>query len=188
MAKLSESNTLELRIAFHNAVARFQDWTTDVAEPRVKLHGRFCPISELCEEVANLSDPLPESILSILYKATHAGDDILVLKMDETYRGAGRHLLRLIAKRKDEIGGGKHHASQRSGHLMTIDLTRDEIWLLKALRAAGERGRIVSSPASRAGLAHLVEVQYVTEHPQSERKTLYIITARGRQALANAPQ
>jgi hypothetical protein len=27
---------------------------------------------------------------------------------------------------------------------MTIDLTRDEIWFLKALRAAGERGRIVT--------------------------------------------
>jgi hypothetical protein len=36
---------------------------------------------------------------------------------------------------------------------MTIDLTRDEIWFLKVLRAAGERGRIVSALASRAGLA-----------------------------------
>ena len=26
------------------------------------------------------------------------------------------------------------------------------------------------------------------EHPQSERRTLYIITDRGRQALANMPQ
>jgi hypothetical protein len=191
MAKLSESNTLELRVAFHNAVARFQDWTADVAEPRVKLCGRFCLISEVCEEVANLSDPLPESILPILYRNTHAGDDALALKIDETYRGAGRHLLRLIAKRKDEIGGGKHcdrNHAQRSSHFMTIDLSRDEIWFLKALRAAGERGRILSAPASRAGLAHLVEVQYITEHPQSERKTLYIITDRGRRALANAPQ
>ena len=115
MAKLSESNTLELRIAFHNAVARFQDWTADVAEPRVKLCGRFCPISEVCEEVAILSDPLPESILSILYRNTHASDDAPALK-------AGRHLLWLIAKRQDEIGGGKHcyrnQASQRSGHLV----------------------------------------------------------------------
>ena len=70
---------------------------------------------------------------------------------------------------------------------MTIDLTRDEVWFLKALRAAGERGRIVSAPASRAGLAHLVEVQCVTEQSQSEWKTLYIITDRGRQALANEP-
>ena len=70
---------------------------------------------------------------------------------------------------------------------MTIDLTRDEIWFLKA-RAAGGPGRIVSAFASNAGLARLVEMQYVTKQPQSERKTLYVITVRGRQALANAPQ
>ena len=97
------SDSLELRIAFHNAVSRFQDWTANVAEPRVKLRGRFCPISEVCEEVANLSNLLPEFILSILYKETKADDDVLALKLDETYRGAGRHLLRLIEKRKDEM-------------------------------------------------------------------------------------
>jgi hypothetical protein len=87
MAELSESNSLELRIAFHNAVSRFQDWTADVAEPRVRLCGRFCPISEVCQEIAGLSDQLPEAILSVLYKETKAGDDMLALKMDETYRG-----------------------------------------------------------------------------------------------------
>ena len=71
---------------------------------------------------------------------------------------------------------------------MIIDLTRDEIWFLKALRAAGERGRIISAFGSNAGLARLVEVQYVIGQPQSERKTLYVITDRGRQALASAPQ
>ena len=57
MADRSEPSTLELRIAFHNAVSRLQAWTDDVAEPRVKLHGRFCSISEVCEEVGNLSYP-----------------------------------------------------------------------------------------------------------------------------------
>jgi hypothetical protein len=90
-------------MAFHTAVSRFQDWTANVTEPKVKLHGRFCPISEVCEEVANLSNLLPEFILSILYKETKADDDVLALKSDETYRGAGRHLLRLIERRKDEI-------------------------------------------------------------------------------------
>ena len=85
----------------------------------------------------------------------------------------------------DQIRG---HQVRVTGYLMTIDLTRDEIWFLKALRAAGERGRIVSAQASRGGLARLVEMRYVTEQPQSERKTLYIITAHGRQAPANAPQ
>jgi hypothetical protein len=68
---------------------------------------------------------------------------------------------------------------------MTIDLTRDEIWFLKALQAAGGRGRIVRAFASNAGLSRLVEVQYVTKQPQSERKSLYVITDRGRQALAS---
>jgi hypothetical protein len=109
MVQLSESDTLELRIAFHNAVARFQDWTTGVAEPRVKLRGRFCPIGEVCQEVDHLFDPLPKGVLAILYKQPNAGDDILVLKMDETYHGASRRLLQLIEKRKDEIRQrGKH--------------------------------------------------------------------------------
>ena len=103
MAEPLESNSLELRMAFHNAVSRFQDWTANVAEPRVKLRGKFCPISEVCEEVANLSNLLPKFIVSILSKEAKADDDVLALKLDETYRGAGRHLLRLIEKRKDEI-------------------------------------------------------------------------------------
>jgi hypothetical protein len=60
MAEPLESNSLELRMALHNAVSRFQDWTANVAEPRVSLHGKFCPISEVCEEVANISNVLPE--------------------------------------------------------------------------------------------------------------------------------
>jgi hypothetical protein len=103
MAEPSGSNSLELRVAFHNAVSRFQDWTADVAEPKVRLRSRFCPIREVCQEVTNLSDQLPEAILSALYKESKAGEDMLALKMDETYRGAGRHLLRLIERRKDEI-------------------------------------------------------------------------------------
>ena len=55
MAEPLETNSLELHMAFHNAVSRFQDWTANVAEPRVKLRGKFCPISEVCAEVANLS-------------------------------------------------------------------------------------------------------------------------------------
>jgi hypothetical protein len=36
---------------------------------------------------------------------------------------------------------------------MIIDLTRDEIWFLKALRAAGEHGRIVRASSYHLGLA-----------------------------------
>jgi hypothetical protein len=120
MAAPLETNSLELRMAFHNAVSRFQDWTANVAEPRVRLRGKFCPISEVCEEVDNISNRLPEFILLILYKETKANDDVLALKLDQTYRGAGRHLLRLIERRKDEIRRRKalesrplHHKSGR---------------------------------------------------------------------------
>jgi hypothetical protein len=51
-------------------------------------------------EVATIPDPLPESILSVLYKETRSGDDMLTLKMDETYRGGARHRRRLIENRK----------------------------------------------------------------------------------------
>jgi hypothetical protein len=70
--------------------------------------------------------------------------------------------------------------------LMTIDLTRDEVWFLKALRAAGEHGRIVRASAYRVGLARLVEERYVTEHAVNSKAALYNITNLGRQALTNA--
>ena len=53
--------------------------------------------------MGTLSDRLPETILVILHKETHTGDNALSLKMDETYRGAGRLLLQLIEKKKDEM-------------------------------------------------------------------------------------
>jgi hypothetical protein len=64
----------------------------------------------VCQEVANFSDPLPEAILSILYKETQAGDDMLALKMDETYRGGGRYLCRLIEHRTT---GGANRGHKR---------------------------------------------------------------------------
>jgi hypothetical protein len=68
---------------------------------------------------------------------------------------------------------------------MIIDLTRDEIWFLKALRAAGEHGRIVRASFYRLGLARLVEERYVTEHAVNANAVLYNITYLGRQALTN---
>jgi hypothetical protein len=143
MAEPLERNSLELRMAFHNAVSRFQDWTANVAEPKVRLHGRFRPISEVCEEVANLSNLLPEFIRSILYKETKADDDVFALKLNETYRGAGRHLLRLIEMRKDEIRRRRalksqplNHKSGRDDH--RFDQRRD---LVLASIAGGGRAR-----------------------------------------------
>ena len=62
----------------------------------------------MCQEIADLSDPLPEFILSVLYKQTKADDDVLAVKLDKTYGGAGRHLLRPIERRKTKFGGGRH--------------------------------------------------------------------------------
>jgi hypothetical protein len=67
------------------------------------------PIGEVCQEIANLSDPLPEAILSILYNETRAGDDMLALKLDETYRGGARCLRRLIENRKRLRRRGRDH-------------------------------------------------------------------------------
>jgi hypothetical protein len=100
MSDPPETHSLELRTAFHNAVLRFRDWKSGVDKPRVKLRGRFCPISEVCQEVGTLGDPLPERIVSILYKETQPGDDMVALKMDETYRGGAGYLGRLIENRK----------------------------------------------------------------------------------------
>ena len=69
---------------------------------------------------------------------------------------------------------------------MIIDLTGDEIWFMKALRAAGEHGRIVRASSYRFGLARLVEERYVTEHAVNSNAVLYNITYLGRQALTNA--
>jgi hypothetical protein len=102
MVEPPETNSLELRMAFHNAVLRFRDWTINAAEPKVKLRGRFCPISEVCREVGTLANPLPEAVLSILYKETRSGEDRVALKMDETYRGGARHLCRLIESRRQQ--------------------------------------------------------------------------------------
>jgi hypothetical protein len=128
MSEPSESNSLELRIAFHNAVSRFQDWTAGIAESKVKFHGRFWPISEVCREVGKLSDPLPEAVLSVLYKETKPGGDVLALKMDKTYRGASRHLLRLIDRRRDEIRQRKTQKSstQSPVRATTIVTTRSD--------------------------------------------------------------
>jgi hypothetical protein len=74
MAEHSDSHSLELRMAFHNAVLRLHDWKAGFAEPKIKLRGRFCPIGEVCQEVATLTSPLPKAVLSILYKETLSGD------------------------------------------------------------------------------------------------------------------
>ena len=61
MAEPLETNSLELHMAFHNAVSRFQDWTANVAEPKVRLRGKFCPISRTDYANGSQSRSLPTS-------------------------------------------------------------------------------------------------------------------------------
>jgi hypothetical protein len=58
----------------------------------------------------------PSSYFRFLYKETKADDDVLALKLDETFRGAGRHFLRLIERRKDENRRRKALKSQPLNH------------------------------------------------------------------------
>lgn len=61
-------------------------------------------------------------------------------------------------------------------------LTRNEIQLLKVLTAAGEHGRVITTPTSsaRSEIAHLMSAQYIKRLSGTK---LYVITERGREAL-----
>jgi hypothetical protein len=64
---------------------------------------------------------------------------------------------------------------------MAVALNRNEITLLKELKAAGEHGRIIGlAPISSAEVAYLIRVQYIKRLPGTK---LYAITDRGREAL-----
>ena len=64
---------------------------------------------------------------------------------------------------------------------MAVRLTRNEIQLLRELKAAGEHGRIIAAvPTSSAEVAHLIGAQYIKRLPVTK---LYVITERGREAL-----
>jgi len=66
---------------------------------------------------------------------------------------------------------------------MVIELSSYEISLLKELKVAGELGRIIrrSTPYP---LTRLVDAGYVTIKSGNPKSTLYVISPRGLQALA----
>jgi hypothetical protein len=64
-------------------------------------------------------------------------------------------------------------------------LTSRELDLLKELVAAGRQG--VLKPASRrSGCSRLLAVRYATARPAGTKFLAYVITNRGRRALADA--
>jgi hypothetical protein len=70
---------------------------------------------------------------------------------------------------------------------MAISLTETEIRLLKELKGAGDRGRLISGAAPRVELVRLVRAAYVTERAISLDAVLYLITVMGLQALDRVP-
>jgi hypothetical protein len=72
-------------------------------EPRTLLYGQPFTIGEISRLVDQFTDPLPEAVLNMLYRETEdiMGVDLSPLRDDQTYRGGGRHLRRLIEARKE---------------------------------------------------------------------------------------
>ena len=64
-------------------------------------------------------------------------------------------------------------------------ISATELELMKELAAAGSRGRIMPT-TSRSGLARMVQMHYVTARQISPDTVQYVITDRGRRALADA--
>ena len=59
-----------------------------------------------------------------------------------------------------------------------------ELELMKELVAAGRQGRILAA-ANRSGLARMTDKHYVKTSPIGVHGVRYVITPRGRQALAD---
>jgi DNA-binding PadR family transcriptional regulator len=67
-----------------------------------------------------------------------------------------------------------------------MTLTKEELSLLKELKAAGTRGRTISAGKPHDGLKRLVKEGFVTDRAVSIDCVLYLITERGKEALATA--
>jgi hypothetical protein len=93
----------EIATAFAWAVGAFSlSWSPDVREPTTLLYGQHFTISEICHLVDSFTDPLPETILEILYVARDSmGVDGSALKSNQTYQGGSRHLRQLMRARKE---------------------------------------------------------------------------------------
>jgi hypothetical protein len=74
-------------------------------------------------------------------------------------------------------------AADESVRRCVMTLTKEELKLLKELKAAGTRGRTISAGKPHDGLKSLVKAGYATAHGAG---VLYLITERGREALATS--
>jgi hypothetical protein len=66
---------------------------------------------------------------------------------------------------------------------MPVYLTRNEIDLLKALKAAGEKGRLASRTSGDEGVDRLVRANYVKVKSTATESVMYFITQLGSQVV-----
>jgi len=66
-----------------------------------------------------------------------------------------------------------------------ISVSQNEIEFLKGLKAAGDIGRIINSPAAISSLTRLAYAGYIKMRTETETTTsaLYVISRRGLKAL-----
>jgi DNA-binding PadR family transcriptional regulator len=77
-------------------------------------------------------------------------------------------------------------AADESVRRCVMTLTKEELKLLKELKAAGTRGRTISAGKPHDGLKSLVKAGYATAHGAGLDRVLYLITERGKEALATS--
>ena len=65
-----------------------------------------------------------------------------------------------------------------------VELSSDDIWLLKELMVAGEIGRTINSPAT-GPLTRLANAGYVKIKKGNVKSTVFVISERGLQALVD---
>jgi len=69
---------------------------------------------------------------------------------------------------------------------MATELTRGQFQLLKELAAGDARRRSITASISSIDLAYMIKARYITKRVENLGAALYVITALGRQALADA--
>lgn len=88
---------------FHDAVARFFDWTASVPEFEVSIDRKPFAMSAVCDFVAGFTDDLPDPVLDRLFSYMDFTSNDLKqrLAVDRTY-GTGAYCLRELIKRRKE--------------------------------------------------------------------------------------
>jgi hypothetical protein len=94
---------IDLAEGFHDAVARFPDWSPAVAEIEVSIDRQPFSMTAVCNFVDRFADELPEPVLDrLLSYMDYACDDLKEkLAADQTYRTGGYCLRELIKRSKE---------------------------------------------------------------------------------------